>query len=302
MVVNADTFSLGCTPVINLFSKVAEPVRVDQKQMEYRIMPDVHREKTTEIYSIDSVKSGDGTKYDPYFSYNHFSENEKRKAFWTSRVNETARADLSGTETYISFVDLDFKIQQPPDQVVTVRTLCTNRRLAEHIPVGAVFMIEEAAPLSSISLLTKPTPQITSDVGGSSLWKLISHLSLNHLSLTEGAESLKALKEILKLYNFSERNSINRQIIGINDMRCKKVVRRVGIEAWRGMCRGYEITLTFDDGYYVGSSAILLASVLNYFFALYVSLNSFSQVVIESIQKEGVWKKWPPMTGEKIVL
>ncbi len=302
LVVDENTFCLGCSPVINLFNKVAEPVRIDHKSTEYLVIPDAHREKTTEIYSIESVMSSDGRSYEPYFSYNHFSEDHERRTFWTSRSSESLKDGFSGTETRLSFVDLDFNVNNPADQVATVHTICTNRGLAEQIPAGAVFMIEEAAPLSYITLLGKPTAQISPHLGGSSLWKLVSHLSLNHLSLTESQESLKPLKEILKLYNFSNHKSIDQQIFGLKEMSSRKVVRRVGDEAWRGLCRGYEITLTFDEKQYVGSSSILLASVLNYFFALYVSLNSFSQVVIKSYQKEGVWKRWPPMTGEKIVI
>jgi type VI secretion system protein ImpG len=46
----------------------------------------------------------------------------------------------------------------------------------------------------------------------------------------------------------------------------------------------------------------VLASVLNHFFALYASTNSFTQLKIESQQRKGVWKQWPPMVGERVVL
>jgi type VI secretion system protein ImpG len=53
---------------------------------------------------------------------------------------------------------------------------------------------------------------------------------------------------------------------------------------------------------YVGNSAFLLASVLNHFFPLYTSANSFTQLVISSTQQEGVWKRWPPRSGRKALL
>ena len=62
------------------------------------------------------------------------------------------------------------------------------------------------------------------------------------------------------------------------------------------------MTLTFDEDAYVGSSAFLLASVLDRFLALYASMNSFTQLVIESRQRHGVWKRWPPRVGEQILL
>jgi type VI secretion system protein ImpG len=85
-------------------------------------------------------------------------------------------------------------------------------------------------------------------------------------------------------------------------MECRRVIRRVGPDAWRGFCQGTEVTLTFDESAYMGSSAFLLASVLQRFFALYASVNSFSQLVIRSTQREGEWKRWAPVAGEQPVL
>ncbi len=113
---------------------------------------------------------------------------------------------------------------------------------------------------------------------------------------------MKAFREILGLYSFSGRLSISQQINGIREMSCRKVVRRIGVDAWRGFSRGIEVTLTFDETLYAGSSAFLLASVLNRFLPLYASVNTFTQLIIKSQQREGIWKKWPPMVGEQIVL
>ncbi|HYY96896.1 MAG TPA: type VI secretion system baseplate subunit TssF, partial [Pyrinomonadaceae bacterium] len=108
--------------------------------------------------------------------------------------------------------------------------------------------------------------------------------------------------EILKLYSSTARPSTQQQIMGLMGMECRKVVRRVGQDAWRGFCRGVEITLEFDEEKYVGSGAFLLGVVLDRFFALYASVNSFTQLRIKSRQREGVWKEWPPAAGEKIIL
>ena len=90
--------------------------------------------------------------------------------------------------------------------------------------------------------------------------------------------------------------------MGIREMTSRQVVRRLGDEAWRGFCRGAEIGLTFDERFYVGNSAFLLASVLNRFFALYASVNGFTQLAIKSEQRDGVWKQWPPAAGEDALL
>ncbi len=79
-------------------------------------------------------------------------------------------------------------------------------------------------------------------------------------------------------------------------------MRRIGSEAWRGFCRGTEVTLEFDESLYVGASAFLLSAVLSRFLALHAAVNSFTQLVAKSRQREGIWRVWPAMAGEKILL
>lgn len=307
LTIDENTFCLGCTPIVNLFYKTTDPIRLDERHGEYRINPDKRREKTTEIHSILSVSVSsdprdDTNTIEPFFSFDHQMDKKGHKSFWHARRQNTGRLDLPGTEILLSFVDLDFNPRIPPSSTVFGHTLCTNRLLAEQLPAGAILQIERAAPLSYISTLSKPTPQIAPPMDGATLWRLISHLSLNYLSLGDTGESLKALREILTLYSFSDRASTYQQISGIREMSCKRVVRLVGQDAWRGFCRGIEISLVFDERLYVGSGAFLLAAVLNRFFPLYTSVNSFTRLIIKSYQREGIWKTWQPMAGEQIVL
>ncbi len=307
-------FCLGCTPVINLFEKYSEPIRLDHRQSEYRLIPDKRREKHTEIYSIRSVASIsdqdlEHKPIEPYFSFQHALNKANHKAFWVASRRDTGRSDLPGSEIFLSFVDLNFNPRIPSRETVHARLLCTNRRMAEAVPPGALLQIEETAPLSRISLLRKPTRQVAAPVKGGTLWRLISHLSLNYLSLSNEAQSLSALREILMLYSSPQSDPLHmgekidyQHITGIRELKSRSVVKRIGTEAWRGFCRGIEITLDFDERLYVGSSAFVLASVLNAFFPNYVSVNSFTQLVITSQQRKGVWKKWPPMAGEQVLL
>ncbi|HEY7495033.1 MAG TPA: type VI secretion system baseplate subunit TssF [Candidatus Tectomicrobia bacterium] len=41
---------------------------------------------------------------------------------------------------------------------------------------------------------------------------------------------------------------------------------------------------------------------MQHFFALYTSVNAFTQLIIHSHQREGIWKQWPPTAGEQIIL
>jgi type VI secretion system protein ImpG len=165
------------------------------------------------------------------------------------------------------------------------------------MPSGQTMQIEEVAPVLSITCLGKPTLPVYPPLDGRTLWYLISSLSLNYLSLSGERGSVEALREILRLYSFSELPSIQQQVQGIREMKCRRVTRRLGRDPWRGFCQGTEVDLLFDEGYYVGSTPFLLGSVLNRFLPLYSSINSFTELKIRSVQREGVWKQWPPRAG-----
>jgi type VI secretion system protein ImpG len=304
--VTPESFRLGCTPIINLFPKVSEPIRLDHRRTEYPLVADHRRERTTEIHSVLSVSASTEPgepeeRVAPFFSFDHPADGERHQAFWYARRRPTGRADVPGTELLLSFLDLDFEPRQPATRTLFANVLCTNRELAAQLPPGAELQIEESAPLRGIRCLRSPTPEVPPPLGGPSLWRLISQLSLNHLSLA-GPEGLDALRELLRLHGDVGDLSAEQQLRGLTGLSCREVVRRVGTDAWRGFCRGLELTLIVDESLYVGSSPVLLGSVLSRFFGLYTSINSFAELVLKSEQREGTWKRWPPMVGEEPIL
>lgn len=132
-------------------------------------------------------------------------------------------------------------------------------------------------------------------------WRLISHLSLNHLSLVEGKDALDSLREILLLYDFANSAVTRKQIEGIISVESKRVVRQTGSRIGTGFVRGMETKIKFDEDLFVGSGVFLFASVLERFLGLYASVNSFSQLVTTIKQREDYIKRWPVRTGEAII-
>ncbi len=302
--INRSTFQLGCTPIINLFKKTTEPLRIDQRKYEYRLVPDWRDEAFTEIHTITNVTATDreaagATAVQPYYAFDHAARDDSSGPYWFARRDDCHRPDIAGTDVWLSFLDLNFRPERPDFPVVYAHTLCTNRQLAEQVPVGAVLVPEAAVASSRVTCLYKPTPQLNPQ-SGREHWRLISLLTLNNVSLLDPQTRLQALQEMLALYNVTDAARANEQIRGIRSMDCESVVGRIGREAWRGFCRGYEITLQFDEGAYAGGSALLLAAVLNRFFAQYTSINSFTRVVVKRDEEE--WKRWEPMTGRQPVL
>jgi type VI secretion system protein ImpG len=309
--ISADTFRLGCAPVINLFSQIAEPIRVDRAQTEYLVIPDVRRQTATEVYAIDSVTSispyqQEPIAFQPFYSFKHTAERERQQAFWYATRRPSPRKGDAGTDVYLALVDLNFRSSLPSVDTLTLHTTCTNRDLPSKLPFGREsggrgdFQIERPAPVLRIQCLKKPTETVRAALQRGAHWRLLSHLSLNYLSICEGGR--EALQEILQLYDFWGSAAVQQQIAGITDVRSRRVVGRPLSMGWNGFCRGIEVTIEFDEEKYVGSGVYLFASVLEKFLGLYTSLNSFSQLVANTRQRKEPLKRWLPRAGDQILL
>ncbi len=306
--VTAETFRLGCAPIVNLFEQVAEPIRVSQAQTEYQVVPDVRRPDAIEAYAIESVVCTspylpEPISFQPFYSFKHAIDRERQKTFWYATRRPSPKKGDPGTEVHLSLVDLNFQPTVPAVETLTIHVTCTNRDLPGKLPFGGErgdFELEGAAPLSRIRCLTKPTPTIRPPLRRGGQWRLLSHLSLNYLSICEGGR--EALQEILKLYDYSDSPVIQQQIAGITNVTGRRVVGRPASMPWNGFCRGMEVAIEFDEDKYVGSGLFLFAAVLEKFLGLYSSLNSFSQLIARTQQRKEPLKRWPPRAGEQILL
>ena len=311
-VVDRSALQLGCAPIVNLFEKIAEPVHLTHLKTEYRVIADIHRQMATEIYSIDSVTTTDpylqqARQFQPFYSLRHTFAGEQGSTFWYATRRQSVRTDDPGTEVYLSLVDLGFNPSVPAVETVIAHTTCTNRDLPGRLPFGdrdGDFEVEGAAALSRVRSLKKPTVALRPPLGHAAHWRLISHLSLNHLSIvgTEADANPEALREILLLYNFMDSSATRKQIAGVEKVASRRVVRQTGSRIGSGFVRGVETTIEFDEEQYVGSGLFLFAAVLERFLGLYSSVNSFSQLVARVKQREGHLKQWPPRSGEQIIL
>ena len=304
--VSARTFRLGCTPVVNLFSQTAEPILLEHTRYEYPVIPDVSRRGAMEIFSIDDVVSlnpqtQETVRYEPFYSYRHGAPKDKKQAFWHAVRRQSARGDAS--EMFVSLVELSGRPVKPGADALTVRTTCTNRDLPARLPFGneqGDFELEGAAPVRRVVALIKPTDTLRAPVGGDSLWRLISQLSLNYLSLVE--DGREALQEILRLYNFTRSTYSERQIEGLLSVASRRHFARVVSEDGVAFARGTRVEMEFDEEHFVGSGVYLFAAVLECFLGLYVSMNSFSRLEVRTRQRKEILKLWPPRAGQKILL
>jgi type VI secretion system protein ImpG len=306
--VSAKTFQTACAPAVNLFQQTAEPILLTQRRFDYPIVPDIRRPNATEIFSVDEVvsvrpDSQEPVRFEPFYSFRHGHSGGRGQVFWMASRRASGRRDDDGTEMFLSLVDLEQRPVAPDVDSLTVRLTCTNRDLPSRLPFGMEsgdFELESGAPVDSIMALRKPTPALRPPTGKSSLWRLISHLSLNYLSLV--SEGREAFQEILKLYNFTNSSYSVKQIEGITDLKSRPQFARIISENGITFARGTRVEMELDEENFVGGGAYLFASVIEHFLGLYVTLASFSQLSASTRQRKEVLKLWPPRAGSRILL
>lgn len=308
--VSEETIRLGCSPAVNLFSHTTEPIRLDQTRTEYLIVPEARRRRAMEIFSIEEVISPDPEthevlKFEPFYRFRHSAtrHHERPRGFWHSRRQASTRRDDEGTDVYISFLDLSGRPLHPKTDSATVHCTCSNRDLPHRLPMGnehGDFEIEGITSIKRIIALRKPSQSVRPPTGKGMLWRLISHLSLNYLSIVE--EGRDALQEILRLYTFGESGFNERQIAGLLQLSSTRHFARVISENGIGFVRGHRVEMLFDEDQFVGGGVYLFSSILEYFLGHYASLNSFSQLAVRTQQRKELLRQWPPRAGEVILL
>lgn len=311
--VSRDNFALGCAPAVNLFTQRAEPIPLDQSLPEYRVVPDVRRQGALEVYAIQNVTSADATahvtQHHPFFGQHHGGEG-RDGPYWTA-VRRPAGGRDPGGEVFLSLVDLDFDPSQPADSVLTVETLCCNRDLPGQLPFGGghphMKLTQGAAGVKSIACLTPPTPTLRQSNRRGHRWRLISHLSLNHLTISGGPQGLEALKEMLRLYDFRDSAETRAVIDGLTKVESKRGTARAparpGDVAWGdAMVRGVDIALEIDQARLAGHGLYLFGSALDQFFGLYCTVNSFTRLTVTLKGRQGKLKTWPARAGERPLL
>ena len=285
----ADNLVLGCTPIVNLYSQPATPIRVTHALSSYPLMPDQMPAGGSEIYSIDSVHlvrtSPDGdsvAEFFPYYSLRHGGAASRKGRYWLASRDE-ALTGGAGHDFSLTLVDHDFSPLCGEQATASVRVTCTNRDLPHHMGYGRPrgdLATEAAVGGFPIRVLRRPTTSYRLSANGNGQWGLISHLALNHRALTH--EGLPALTEMLRLYARRDNAVSQRQIDGIIGLSHRPATKLVRQAQGSAILRGTEVTVTLDEEAFAGTGLHMFAQLLDHLVGLHVHLNSYTQLVIVS--------------------
>ncbi len=316
--IDKKTFALNCAPIINLFDKTADRIHVDRGQPTFHVLPDRTRPLDFEVYAVTGVRgygsgADDEVEFLPFYASRDAGLRHEQMAYYTAqrepRMLSTrqrkvgSRASYVGSEVYISLVDTTQAPFSGELKQLAIRTMCTNRDLPLQVLLGkgkTDFTLETGAPVKSIRCVAGPTRPRPSLANGDASWRLISHLSLNYMSLVDdnSDEGAVALREILSLYSDESDAATQRQIEGVKSVSSRPVTRRLPTTGPISFGRGLEVTVECEDGAFEGTGVFLLGSVLEEFLARYVSTNSFSELVLKTDDR-GEVARWPARIGRR---
>ena len=202
--VGAEALALGCSPIVNLFPHRCEPVPLTHFDTEYRIVPDARRPAAMEVWRVERVREsrpdGSSRPWQPFYRLAAQGEDGAATAAATGGSYLVTRRDaprpLTGSEAYFAPHDPDFDPDQPADAVLSVDALCLNRDLPADLPFGgghpALRLVEGSSAILRTACLTAPTPTLRRPLREQGFWRLVSHLSLGHLSVVGGADGAPA--------------------------------------------------------------------------------------------------------------
>lgn len=314
--VSESNFALNCTPAINLFPRRADRIHLNDRDHEYHVVPDRTRPLDFEVYGVTNVQ-GFGTSADPeqeflpFYSCNNLTTVDDSLAYFTTtrearllsskQKQKGPRSSYVGSEVFVSIVDGNEAPYRSELRQLGVTTLCSNRDLPLHMAIGrgkTDFTLESGAPVLSVHCVSGPTKPRPSHAYGETAWRLISHLSLNYLSLIDNdeGEGAAALRELLGLYADYRDAASTKQIEGIKSISSRPINGRIPTDGPITYGRGIEITVTCEEQAFEGTGVFLLGAVLDEFFSKYVSINSFTRTIIRSSDR-GEIMRWPARVG-----
>ncbi|MCW5746302.1 MAG: type VI secretion system baseplate subunit TssF [Alphaproteobacteria bacterium] len=299
---------LNCVPVINLFRHRAEPVRLDGTQFENRVIPDARRPEALEIHSVERVMAtapdGEEHPIEPFFGVRHDAEPGAR--FWQASRRAAVGARDKGTEIFMSVLNRDANTGGPANWVLSVDTICFNRELLARLSgTGGQIRLELVTPAASVNrivMITPFTPTRRPPLSSGRLWRVLSHLSLNHLSISGGAEGANALRDLLRLYDWGDQEESRTLIEGIVSIDSRRALARVPMGVSTAVAHGLDLDLQLAPERYPPGGAFMLSCVLDHFFGLYAAVNAFTRLSVRLTGRTGKLVTCRPRTGEKTLL
>jgi type VI secretion protein, VC_A0110 family len=282
---NAANFKLFATPIVNLFNKQAEPQKINHKRMEYPLVTDAHHPEYFQAYSILKMnmvreKSNQDEVYYPvlpFFAMSHYHQ-DKVQFFYSLNPQQMKNKHQ---ELNYSIISRALDPHSTQSDFISTELLCSNREL----PYESYNKDQNALTLNDSNLarralmLKRPSLPYYFEQNKQEQWRVISHLSLNNMSLMKG-DAVSHIKELLELYNLPKSKENQIIIDSIKNIQFSTTQKLVDSKPFPLFVRGLKVQLDIDADIFRGHSLYIFSQLLAHIFNLKVNMNSFVDVSV----------------------
>jgi type VI secretion system protein ImpG len=299
--VDASSVMLHVTPIVNLFPSRAEPIILDGAQSVYPLHADARRPLTRQVHSVTSVTlaASDGRSETSRPFFHRMTDRAAEGTFWQLRRHPDDGQRLPGA-TSIAFVDTRAVPLSPGSSTAGIEVLATNGALPRRLPFGGgqprLKMASAIDHVAGVTCLRPMTSTLRAGPPEDRAWQLMSHLSLNHLSIT--AEGVPALRNILRLYDPGDSREVAQMIDGIEAVQATPALTRMGDV----MVSGTDVTITFDDQRIDRDQAVVFGTALDRFLGCYTTLNTFTRLTLRMNGRTDALAVFAPRAGEEALI
>lgn len=219
--ISKESLLINCSPIINLYEHMAEPIPIKNHQNQYPLLLNKTNQNSQVLYSIESVEginsSGQITNFNPLFKENFKHKDSKLNGFWELHraVGENPSRKM---DHFISLSDHADKAIS----TLSIKTLCCNKNTPKELmnqqDSTLVFKRPSIPNINSIHCVMEPTEYKDSLITKNEAFKLAQHLNINYMSDNE-ENQFTLLKELFSLYNQTHYPAIEKLISDLKDLK-----------------------------------------------------------------------------------
>lgn len=312
----AEHARLFCTPAINLFVSDAEPIETCPGCSYYPVKALAQKgAPQTNIWSIDTVRetSYAGTSILPPFQSLRHGMGAHLGPYWVMLRDEARRAlkkpvdpkDKKEAKTpypdeiaaprrgiELALIDRDGLPADPGQRKLAIRLSCTQGDLSG-MPARELAL-PSGGSVGTVALVSRPTRSRPPAFRHGELWDLLSLLVPQTIRLDSGG-----LTQLRRLATRWAACSVDagRRFDALVSLSTARVRRWLPGEPASAFVQGLEVRLVVDEQRFAGFSLGGFAHVMDRFFAPYVPVTSFVQVVLFSAQTGALLRRGQPCPG-----
>ena len=304
---NIANFKLFSTPIVNLFHKQAEPQKINHKQLEYPLITDIHHPEFYQVYSILQMNMiREKSNHDqvvfpilPFFAMSHYQQADVQ-FFYSLSSTQLPNKLL---ETGYSIISKHLLPHSTKSDFMSCQLLCSNRDLPHQALSQAnnTLNLNDSHLARHALILKRPTPSYSFAQNKKEQWRIISHLSLNTLSLMKG-DAISHIKELLELYNLPKLKENHLIIDSIKKIDFSLTQKLIEAKPFPLFVRGVKVILSIDSQIFRGQSLYIFTQLLSHIFSLKVQMNSYVDLVVrDSNTQQELYQCVQNVGGKKLL-